>query len=58
MKVDLEKETCPYCGEIMFLNFYACEYFCPDCRKSFARITGEELDKKGNIKKVEENDDL
>lgn len=49
MKMDLEKEECPYCGEIMYLNFYASEYFCADCRKSFARITGEELDRNGNI---------
>lgn len=56
MQMNMEKESCPYCGETMYLNFDACEYFCPDCRKSFGRITGEELDENGNIKEVEEND--
>lgn len=41
-RMDLRKGTkCPYCKDV--LTEYAGMYFCPDCKKEFSAVTGEEL---------------
>ncbi|MBR2909276.1 MAG: hypothetical protein IKC11_02890 [Clostridia bacterium] len=56
MNIDFSKESacCPYCDLLLFYN--ESEFFCPDCRKRFSTVTGNELDENNNFIYEEKNE--